>query len=341
MAAIIPNLCGASKEFNDFLSQFDDIEDFLLRNLDTAITAIKAQLDILFTDLGNFLRKFVGELPEFPSLNLQALIGDLLSIDISLPAGLRKYLAMIKSIADDFGEFLEAAGFALETLISDALKALTDGFNICGAVPDMRKTAAGEFGRFSNAVTYAQGASKVEEVATSVPNTFITEQRTLLALQKSFHDASLTVTTDFTAITPAGTPYPVYVTTIEDSLTSTEAEIIRNVEDKAFSRVSGKRTPYRKSISTGEVRARYNISSYGFESEPVVTTEVFRTGDLESVSSGHIIVSIAPLLKNTLAPFAAEVLPTTYVKIIILSSDNAVPITPSPKYTSNFPASTS
>ena len=99
----IPNLCGASKEFNDFLSQFDDIEDFLLRNLDTAITAIKAQLDILFTDLGNFLRKFVGELPEFPSLNLQALIGDLLSIDISLPAGLNKYLAMVKSIADEFG----------------------------------------------------------------------------------------------------------------------------------------------------------------------------------------------------------------------------------------------
>ena len=59
------------------------------------------------------------------------------------------------------------------------------------------------------------------------------------------------------------------------------------------------------------------------------------------VTETSFTVAIAPELVNVVAPFASALFDTMYVKITILSSDSAVPIAPSPKYTSYFPASTS
>ena len=52
-------------------------------------------------------------------------------------------------------------------------------------------------------------------------------------------------------------------------------------------------------------------------------------------------LAIVAAFVNIAAPLAFDLLDTTYVIIIILLSDKALPITPSPKYISNNPASTS
>ena len=51
--------------------------------------------------------------------------------------------------------------------------------------------------------------------------------------------------------------------------------------------------------------------------------------------------SIAPVLENVDAPLASSLFVATYVKRTILPSDIDLLTTPSPKYTSNFPDSTS
>ena len=51
--------------------------------------------------------------------------------------------------------------------------------------------------------------------------------------------------------------------------------------------------------------------------------------------------SIVPVNVNELAPLVISTLVTIYSKITMLPSVKAFPVTPSPKYISNFPSSTS
>ena len=54
-----------------------------------------------------------------------------------------------------------------------------------------------------------------------------------------------------------------------------------------------------------------------------------------------VTVAIVSVAVNTAAPFPLDKFDTTKFKRTILPSSTALPITPSPKYTSNFPFSTS
>jgi len=123
-----PNLCGASEEFNKLASQFSSIKDSLQGSLEGEIDALKSELTASLAVLEADIKGLIPELPEIPDISFISEIQNL----VSFPAGSLASLSALANIELQFGDALAEAGFALDSLVSDATAAFSGGIDLCG-----------------------------------------------------------------------------------------------------------------------------------------------------------------------------------------------------------------
>ena len=68
----VPNLCGASPEFNAIQTKFESMITSALDGLESEASALKATLDSEVNALVGDLKAMLPELPALPDINLQA-----------------------------------------------------------------------------------------------------------------------------------------------------------------------------------------------------------------------------------------------------------------------------
>ena len=123
-----PNLCGASEEFNKLANQFSSIKDSLQGSLEGEIDALKGELTASLAVLEADIKGLIPELPEIPDISLISEIQNL----VSLPAGSLASLSALANLKLQFGDALDEAGFALDSLVGDATAAFSGGIDLCG-----------------------------------------------------------------------------------------------------------------------------------------------------------------------------------------------------------------
>ena len=128
----VPNLCGASPEFNAIQTKFESMMTSAIEGLEVDASALKTTLDTDVTALVADLKAMIPELPALPNVNLQ---GQLTSLS-GLSIGSGQYNTLLADLTTKFGSALTAGGFSLDTLVSDAATALSGGGNLCAAVPN-------------------------------------------------------------------------------------------------------------------------------------------------------------------------------------------------------------
>ena len=177
----VPNLCGASPEFNAIQTKFESMMTSAIDGLEVDASALKATLDTDVTSLVADLKAMIPELPELPNVNLQAQLTSLSGLSI----GSGQYNTLLADLTTKFGSALTAGGFSLDTLVSDAASALTGGGNLCAAVPNFEVPAIG-----GDAVEKAIGVlqpaldSVKEEVSVQLANVDFTAAKT--AVESTF-----------------------------------------------------------------------------------------------------------------------------------------------------------
>ena len=216
----IPNLCGASVQFNALQSKFDDMINTAASpaGLIADAKSLAASLEPNVTSLLDEVKGLQPELPSLPDVNLQSELTSL----TGLSAGSFEHGTLLAEITTKFGSGLTAGGFSLDSLVSDAAAAITGGTDLCGAVPNFTVPSAGGAAvQIANAVLQPEGGSVTEKPSIQLANPNVTEATTKATtsfnkfFRKSTETATLptadegayTVTTTSTTIsTPAGGP---------------------------------------------------------------------------------------------------------------------------------------
>ena len=160
----VPNLCGASPEFNAIQTKFESMMTSATDGLEVDASALKATLDTDVTSLVADLKAMIPALPALPNVNLQ---GQLTSLSSLIP-GSGQYTRLLADITTKFGTELTASGFSLDTLVSDAATAITGAGNLCDAVPNFEVDAAGVNAAAEKAIAVKQAAVDSEKEKPSV-----------------------------------------------------------------------------------------------------------------------------------------------------------------------------
>ena len=171
----VPNLCGASPEFNAIQTKFESMMTSAIDGLEVDASALKTTLDTDVASLVTDLKAMIPELPSLPNVNLQA---ELTSLS-GLSAGSFEHGTLLAEITTKFGSALTASGFSLDSLVSDAAAAITGGTDLCSAVPNFIVPAAGgDAVEKSVEVLQAAEDSISEKLSTLVENTNFTALKT-------------------------------------------------------------------------------------------------------------------------------------------------------------------
>ena len=124
----VPNLCGASEQFNKLASQFAGIKDSLQGSLEGEIDALKGELTASLSVLEADIKGLIPELPSIPDVSFISEIQNL----AALPAGSLSGLSALANLQSQFGDALSGAGFSLDSLVGDATAAFSGGIDLCG-----------------------------------------------------------------------------------------------------------------------------------------------------------------------------------------------------------------
>ena len=248
----IPNLCGASVQFNALQSKFDDMINTAASpaGLIADAKALAASLEPNVTSLLDEVKGLQPELPSLPDVNLQAELTSL----AGLAAGSFEHGQLLAEITTKFGSGLTAGGFSMDTLVSDAATAITGGTDLCGAVPNFTvpATAGAAAVQIANAVLQPEGGSLTEKPSVQLANPNVTEATTKATtsfnkfFRKSTETATLptadegayTVATKSTTISaPAGGPVVTgKVTTPKDATVVVDGKSEKkNISEEGFS----------------------------------------------------------------------------------------------------------
>ena len=204
-----PNLCGANEQFNSLLSTFESLESDLLNGLETAASTLASTLgsglDSIISDISSF---GLPDLPDLPNINLQSQLTSLLSIDISSIDGLNQYNNLLTEITSAFGDSLTAAGFSLDSLISDASSLIGGGSGLCGSIPNFSLPSGGGAAKqIADAVGQAS-----EKIETELPSA-ITTAKDILSTANSKLQANTEV-----AVAAAKKEIPLIVESINEGM---------------------------------------------------------------------------------------------------------------------------
>lgn len=130
-------ICGQSTEFKNILEKFDNLESQITGGLETSASALAANLNVDLNLLDLDVQKMIPALPTVEGLSLPDQMNNLLAMG----AGSLDYTAQLASITKNFGPSLTAAGYSLDSIVSEATSALGGGLDICGSIPNMNLPA--------------------------------------------------------------------------------------------------------------------------------------------------------------------------------------------------------
>ena len=125
----IPNLCGASLDFNKLASQFDSLKNILSDNLETDPASLASLLSTSLIDLELNLREMIPKIPTTSTVNFQAEVTSL----AGLVPGSTVYLNKLELIKSQFGSVLPD----IDSLITSALAATLLGGDVCSTLPNL------------------------------------------------------------------------------------------------------------------------------------------------------------------------------------------------------------
>jgi len=135
----VPNLCGASPEFNAIQTQLDTTISNVIDGLEVDASTLSSTMDTNVNALVSDLKAMIPELPALPDINLQAQLTSLSSL---LP-GSDQYKTLLSDITTKFGSALTAGGYSLDTLVLESRTAITGGTDLCSVCPNFEVPAAG------------------------------------------------------------------------------------------------------------------------------------------------------------------------------------------------------
>jgi len=278
----VPNLCGASPEFNAIQTKFESMITSALDGLEGEASTLKSTLDTNVNALVRDLKSMIPELPELPDINLQAQLTSLSGL--SFGSGL--YNSLLADITTKFGSALTTNGFDLDTLVLAAAEAITGGTNLCSAVPNFTVPAAGG-DAVEKAVEVLQSAvdSLPEKVSTLVENDNFTAAKT--AVEETFTSyeeiGEEVPAADIGPYRVAEETTKVSVSDNQGSVTTIEATTPKNSVGDSTT-VTKATTTKTETITTsgGKVteRKRSNVASKGFTRRIVRTKEYILLDDV-------------------------------------------------------------
>lgn len=150
------SLCGANLGLDGYLSQLKLIEADLLSGVDLDASALRTQLEASLNQLDLDLRKFVPELPSFPTLSLQSELKNLLNLSPTSSL----YTAKLLEITNSFGAALTTAGQDLNTIVLNSIGALQGGTDICSMIPNFEAVGSTITEKAPNILQAAKDATK-------------------------------------------------------------------------------------------------------------------------------------------------------------------------------------
>ena len=285
----IPNLCGASPKFNAIQTKFESMMTSATDGLEVDASTLKNTLDTDVTALVADLKAMIPELPALPDINLQAQLTSL----SSLIPGSGQHKRLFADITTKFGSDLTAGGFSLDTLVSDAVTAITGGTNLCSAVPNFTVPAAGG-GAVEKAVEVLQAAVDSEKEIPSVQlaNANFTAEKT--DVEETFTSYEKTgeevPTEDIGPYRVAEETTKIVVSDNQGSATTIEATTPKNsvgTSTTVTTATTKKTQTIKESGGTVTETIRSNVAPKGFTrrivriKEYILLDDVLGTGDLE------------------------------------------------------------
>ena len=171
----IPNLCGASLEFNAIQEQFESLIDDTVGSLEAEASTLASSATSAFSDLESKVRSLVPEIPSLPDVNLQSQLSSL----SSLVPGSSQHTQLLSTIKTSFDTELSASGFSLDTLVSSAQSAIGGGGDLCSVVPNFTKPADGSGPAVEKAIESKQATvdSEEEKPSTIVKNDVLVAEK--------------------------------------------------------------------------------------------------------------------------------------------------------------------
>ena len=159
----IPNLCGASPEFNAIQSKFEAMMSSVTDGLEVDASTLKTTLNTDITALVADIKVMVPELPALPNINLQAQLTSLSGLTI----GSSQHNTLLADITTKFGSELTAGGYSLDTLVTTAAAAISGGTSLCSSIPNFEVDAAGVNDASEKAIAVLQPALDSEKETSS------------------------------------------------------------------------------------------------------------------------------------------------------------------------------
>ena len=287
----VPNLCGASPEFNAVFEKFDNMMADAVAGLESSASSLAGDLGTAVTSLETDLRVLVPEIPSLPPKNLQAMLTSL----TSLTEGTSQYITLFAEIKTDFETELTAAGKSLDTLVTNARTQIDGGGDLCSVVPNFVKAADG----LTDAVEKSSESKQPnvdalqEKTSTLVKNAEVVAQRTGLGLRVKKMITEASTAEDVVADTVTSTTPP---TSDTGAFTVTETT-------RGFG--FGLNTV---DVTTPASQDGKNITTAGFARRKTRATEKFKdsdvtqSGDTWTIKLSHSPVGISKLKVNCLIP---------------------------------------
>ena len=202
----VPNLCGASPEFNAIQDKFESLITSAVDGLDSSASSLSSTMGTDITSLETELRVLVPTLPALPNVNLQSQITSLSNLTL----GSFEHTQLLSDITTDFGTELTASGYTLDTLVTKALTEIQGGGDLCSVVPNFELPADGLTSAVEKAAESKQPTidSVEEKPSTLVKNAEVVAQRTGLGLRVKKMITETSTAADVVADTVTSTTTP-------------------------------------------------------------------------------------------------------------------------------------
>ena len=283
----IPNLPGASPEFNAIQDKFESLITSAVDGLDSTASSLSSTIGTDITSLETELRALVPKLPALPNVNLPSQLTSL----SSLTPGSFEHTQLLSDITTDFGTELTASGYTLDTLVTKALAGQ--------AVPNFELPADGLTSAVEKSAESKQPTidSVEEKPSTLVKNAEVVAQRNGLGLRVKKMITETSTAADVVADTVTSTTAPT-----SDTGAFTVTETTRGF---GFGLNTIK-------VTTPTSQDGKNITSGGFARRKTRTKERFKesdvtqSGDIWTIKLTHPPVGVTTLTGNCLITRASK-----------------------------------
>jgi len=175
----VPNLCGASTEFNSLLSSCQDVKGKLLSQLEADASALASELS---SGLQSCTASLEGlALPQLPvpSTSLQAELTNLITKTVGSP----EYISALAIIENKFSAGLTAMGQDINSLVTTALGTISGPTDMCGAIPNFKVDPDGNVFEEAKETLQAATDTVVELVSELSNNKELESNMTALATE--------------------------------------------------------------------------------------------------------------------------------------------------------------